>query len=431
MVLLERLFGLKEKATTVRTEVLAGIVTFITMVYILAVNPMILGASGMDPGAVFTATAISAAVATFVMAFLANLPIALAPGMGLNAFFAFSVVLGMGYSWQMALAAVFVEGILFLILSFFNVREGIVNSIPLNLKKAISVGIGLFIAFIGLQNAGIIVGYEATMVTLGNVSSPEVIIALLGLFFITTLLALKIRGAILLGILAATVVGIPFGVTQLPTGSWLPPSLAPTFAQFDFSALFTLDFLIVVVTFLFIDIFDTAGTLIGVATKGKLLNEDGTIPKAKEAFIADSIGTTVGALLGTSTVTAYIESASGMTEGGRTGLTSLTTGVLFLMSLFLAPLFLMVPAAATASALIVVGLFMASIISDIDFGDYTEALPAFLTVIMMPLSYSISEGIMFGVISYVVLKLLTGRYKEVSKVTAVLGVIFTVWLFIG
>jgi len=401
------------------------------LVLLLIVNPLILGDAGMDMGSVFMATAISSAIATFVMALAANLPVALAPGMGLNAFFAYTVVLGMGFSWQMALAAVFIEGLIFIGLSIFDVRERIVNSIPMNVKRAISVGIGLFIAFIGLQNAGIIVPYEATLVTLGDMTSGNALLGMIGLFAIGTLLALKVKGAILIGILATTVLGFPLGITSLPSGSWLPPSLAPTFAQFDFSMLFTLDMLVVIATFLFVDIFDTAGTLIGVTTKGNLLDENGNIPKAKQALLADAIGTTVGALLGTSTVTSYIESASGMAEGGRTGLTSFTVGVMFLVAMFLSPLFLMVPAAATAAALVVVGLFMASAIKDIDFGDYTEAIPAFMTIIMMPLTYSISEGIMFGVVSYAGLKLLTGRYKEVTKVAYVLAALFVVWFAIG
>ena len=424
-------FSLKERGTDFKTEVLAGITTFLTMAYILIVNPMILGDAGMNVGAVFMATAISAAVATLVMAFAANLPIALAPGMGLNAFFAYTVVIGMGFSWQMALAAVFIEGLIFIVLSVFDVREAIINSIPLNIKRAISVGIGLFIAFIGLKNAGIIVAYEATAVTLGDMTSGPALLGMIGLFSIGALLALKVKGAILIGILATTILGIPLGITQLPSGSWLPPSIAPTFAQFDFSTLFSLDMLVVIATFLFVDIFDTAGTLIGVATKGDLLDDEGKMPKAKQALLADAIGTTFGALLGTSTVTSYIESAAGMTEGGKTGLTSLTVGVLFLLSVFLSPLFLMVPAAATAAALVVVGLFMASTISDINFSDYTEAIPAFMTVIMMPLTYSISEGIMFGIVTYVGLKLLTGRHKEVSKVAYVLAALFVLWFAIG
>lgn len=420
-------FKLEENKTNFKTEILAGLTTFLTMAYILIVNPLILGDAGMDIGSVFMATAISSAVATFVMAFAANLPIALAPGMGLNAFFAYTVVIGMGFSWQMALAAVFIEGLIFIALSIFDVRETIVNSIPINIKRAISVGIGLFIAFIGLKNAGIVVSYPATIISLGDMTSGGALLGMIGLFVTGTLLALKVKGAILLGILATTILGIPLGITSLPSGSWLPPSIAPTFAQFDFSTLFTFDMLIVIATFLFVDIFDTAGTLIGVATKGNLLDKEGKIPKAKQALLADAIGTTIGGLLGTSTVTSYIESASGMSEGGKTGLTSLTVGVLFILSIFLSPLFLMVPSAATASALVVVGLFMASTITSINFSDYTESIPAFMTMIMMPLTFSISEGIMFGVVSYVALKLMTGKHQEVSKVSYVLAALFVLW----
>lgn len=425
--MISKFFKLEEKGTTFKTEILAGITTFLTMAYILIVNPLILSDAGMDMGSVFMATAIASAIATLVMAFVANLPIALAPGMGLNAFFAYTVVLGMGFSWQMALAAVFIEGLIFIVLSLFNVREKIINAIPMNIKKAISVGIGLFIAFIGLQNAGIVVDNGATLVSLGDMTSGGALLAVIGIIIIAALLFFKIKGAILIGILATTIVGFFTGNTVLPTGaSWLPPSMAPTFLQFDFSQLFSLDMIIVIATFLFVDIFDTAGTLIGVTTKGKMTNPDGTIPKVKQALLADSIGTTVGAMLGTSTVTSYIESSAGITEGGRTGLTSATTGVLFLLAMFLSPLFLMVPAAATASALIVVGLFMTTAIKDIDFSDYTESLPAFLTMVMMPLAYSISDGIMFGVISYVLLKLVTKRHKELGVAPIILAIIFII-----
>lgn len=424
---LVKLFRLGEASTTIKTEVLAGLTTFLTMAYILIVNPLILGDAGMDMGAVFTATAVSAAIATFVMAFAANLPIALAPGMGLNAFFAYAVVIGMGFSWQMALAAVFIEGVIFLALSAFNVREAIVDSIPSNVKKAVSVGIGLFIAFIGLQNAGIVVANEATFVSLGDMTSSTAVLTMVSLFIIGTLLTLKVRGALLIGILSATLLGFPLGLTQFPSGSWLPPSLAPTFGQFDFSQLFSMDMLIVLFTFLFVDIFDTAGTLVGVTTKAGMIEQGGKVPRAKQAFLADAVGTTVGALLGTSTTTSYIESAAGISEGGRTGLTSATVGVFFLLSLFLAPLFLMVPSAATAAALIIVGLFMVSPIKEIDFDHYTEAIPAFLTIIMMPLTYSISEGIVFGILSYVILKLLSGEHKSVPKFAYVLAVLFVVW----
>ncbi|WP_234409038.1 NCS2 family permease [Marinilabilia salmonicolor] len=414
-----------------RTEIIAGITTFMTMAYILAVNPDILSAAGMDKSAVFSATTLSAIVGTLVMALWAKLPFALAPGMGLNAFFAFTVVLGMGYSWQFALTAVFLEGIIFLILTAFNVRELIVNAIPMNLKHAISAGIGLFIAFIGMQNTGLIASNEATLVTLGDMSSHSVWITLFGLVLIGVLLALKVRGALLIGIFAATVVGIPFGVTHLPEGSWLtlPPSVEPIALKFEFSSVFTIDMLIVLFTFLFVDMFDTVGTLIGVSSKANMIKKDGSLPRAKQALFADAIGTTVGSMLGTSTVTTYVESASGVAEGGRTGLTSLSTAGMFLLALFLSPIFLMVPAAATAPALILVGSFMLTPVLKINFDDYTESIPAFLTIIMMPLAYSIAEGIVFGMLSFVALKLLSGKTKELSWIMYVLTVLFLLKFF--
>ncbi len=421
---MEKLFKLKEHNTTVKTEVLAGLTTFLTMAYILIVNPLILSDAGMDFGAVFTATALASAIATLVMAFVANLPFALAPGMGLNAFFAYTVVIGMGYSWQFALTAVFLEGIIFIVLTMLNIREAIVNSIPMNVKRGIAVGIGLFITLIGLNNAGIVVPYEATMVTLGDVTSGGALLALIGLIITGGLLAFKVKGALLLGIVITALIGFPMGITQPPSGSWAPPSLAPTFAQFDFSQVFSTDMLIVLFTFLFVDLFDTAGTLIGVSTKAGIIKPDGTIPKAKEALFADAVGTTVGGLLGTSTVTTYIESASGVAEGGRTGLTSVTTAVLFLLALFVSPLFLMIPGAATAPALVLVGLFMMGPVKDIDLEEYTEAIPAFLAIIMMPFTYSIAEGIIFGVLAYVLLKLISGRHKEIPISTYVVALIF-------
>jgi AGZA family xanthine/uracil permease-like MFS transporter len=422
---MEKLFKLKEHNTSVKTEMLAGLTTFLTMAYILIVNPLILADAGMDFGAVFTATAIGAAVATIIMAFAANLPFALAPGMGLNAFFAYTVVLGMGYSWQFALTAVFLEGLIFIVLTFFNVREAIVNCIPMNVKRAISVGIGLFIAFIGLQNAGIVVD-GATLVTVGNLTSSQVLVAIIGLVIMGALLAFKVRGALLIGIVAATIIALPLGVASAPSGSWAPPSLAPIFFQFDFSQVFSLDMLIVLFTFLFVDMFDTVGTLIGVSTKAGLIDKDGNIPKVKGALFADAFGTTFGAVLGTSTVTTYVESAAGVAEGGRTGLTALSTAVLFLLALFISPLFLMIPGAATAPALVLVGLFMMSPIKNIELEDYTEAIPAFLTMIMMPLTYSIAEGIMFGMLSYIVLKVFTGKAKDVSVVTYIVGILFLI-----
>jgi len=402
------------------------------MAYILAVNPDILSVTGMDKNALFSATALSAMVATLVMALVAKLPFALAPGMGLNAFFAFTVVLGMSHSWQFALTAVFLEGILFLILTAFNIRELIVNAIPLSVKHAVSAGIGLFIAFIGLQNAGVIVNNDATLVGLGDMGSPAVLIAMGGIVVTAVLLALKVKGALLIGIFVATVAGLPLGVTHMPEGNLVgaPPSLSPIFFKFEFSEIFTLDMLIVLFTFLFVDMFDTVGTLVGVSDKAGMLTKDGKVPRVKQALFADSIGTTVGAMLGTSTVTTYVESASGVAEGGKTGLTALTTAGLFLVALFFAPLFTMVPAAATTAALVLVGFFMMSPILKINFDDFTEAIPAFITIIIMPLTYSIAEGIVFGMLSYVFLKLLTGKVKDVSVVMIVLAVLFVLKFFI-
>ncbi len=428
---MEKWFKLKEHNTTIKTELLAGLTTFLTMAYILIVNPLILSDAGMDFGGVFTATALSAAIATLVMAFTANLPFALAPGMGLNAFFAYTVVLGMGYSWEFALTAVFLEGIIFIVLTILNVREAIVNSIPANIKKAISVGIGLFIAFIGLQNAGIIVDDGATLVIMGDITSGTALLAVIGLIVTGILLAFKVRGALLIGIVATTIIGIPFGATSAPQGSWLPPSLAPVFFKFDFSQVFSFDMLIVLFTFLFVDMFDTVGTLIGVSTKANLIDKDGNIPKVKQALLADAIGTTVGAMLGTSTVTTYVESSAGVAEGGKTGLSALSTGILFLIALFLAPLFLAVPGAATAPALILVGLFMITPVKDIDFTNYTEAIPAFLTLIFMPLTYSIADGIMIGMLSWIFLKLLTGNVKSINLMTIIVGVLFLLKLIVG
>ena len=432
---LGRTFKLNEHGTNVKTEVIAGFTTFMTMAYILIVNPLTLSDAGMDFGGVFTATALSAVIATLVMAFAANYPFVLAPGMGLNAFFAYSVVIGMGYSWQFALTAVLLEGIIFIILSFFNVREAIVSAIPMNLKHAVSVGIGLFIAFIGLANAGIVqtgkilpdgtANAGGLIVHLGDMTSPAAIVAVLGVIVTGILLAKKVKGAILIGIIASTIISIPLGVAELPSSFVsAPPSLAPVFFKFEFSQIFTVDMLIVLFTFLFVDMFDTIGTLVGVASKADMLDEKGNLPKAKQALLADAVGTTVGACLGTSTVTTYVESASGVAEGGKTGLTALTSAGLFAVALFLSPLFIMIPGAATSPALILVGLFMMSPIMNIDLNDFTEAIPAFLTIIMMPLAYSIAEGIAFGMISYVVLKLLTGKGNKVSPVMYVLGALF-------
>ncbi len=429
----EKLFHLKEHKTTIRVEVIAGITTFMTMAYILAVNPDFLSQTGMDKNALFTATALASAVATLIMAFGANLPFALAPGMGLNAFFAFTVVLGMGYSWQFALTAVFIEGLIFVILTIFNIREAIVNSIPINLKHAISTGIGLFIAFIGLSNAGIIVDDPATLVAIGKMNDPGVIVAWIGLLSIGVMLAFRVKGALLFGIILSAIIGLPLGVTHLPEGSWVdtPPSIMPIMGKFNFSDVFSFDMLIVLFTFLFIDMFDTVGTLVGVCSKANMLDKKGNIPKVKRALFADAIGTTVGAFLGTSTVTTYVESASGVAVGGRTGLTALTVAILFLIALLFAPVFIMIPSVATAPALIVVGLFMMSPIKKIDLDDFTESLPAFLTIIIMPLAYSIAEGIAYGMVAYVLLKLITGRLKDISVFMVILAIFFFLKFFTG
>ncbi|MCT4601963.1 MAG: NCS2 family permease [Marinifilum sp.] len=427
--MLDKFFNITKQGSNLRTEIVAGITTFMTMAYILAVNPDILSATGMDKGAVFTATAISAIIATLVMALVAKLPFALAPGMGLNAFFAFTVVLGMGYSWQFALTAVFLEGIIFLLLTAFNIRELIVNSIPLNLKHAVSVGIGLFIAFIGLKGAGVIVDNPATLVSLGDMKSPGVIVGLVGILVTGVLFARNVKGSLLIGILFSTILALILGVTQMPENYKfvsLPPSVSPIFFQFDFSQIFTLDMAIVLFTFLFVDMFDTVGTLVGVASKADMLDKDGRVPRVKQALFADAIGTFFGSILGTSTVTTYVESAAGVSEGGKTGMTALTTAGMFALALLFAPVFIMIPSAATAPALVIVGLFMMSPILKVDLNDFTEAIPAFLCIIMMPLTFSIADGIVFGMLSFVILKLLTGRYKEISPVMIVIAVLFII-----
>ena len=427
-------FHLKERGTSGSKEIIAGITIFLSMAYILAVNPELLGIAGLDKGAVFTATAVSAAVASLLMGVLANLPIALAPGMGLNAFFTFTVVITMKYSVEVALTAVFLEGILFIIFSFFNVREAILKSIPSNLKKAIPSGIGLFIAFIGLKSAGIIVDNEATLVTLNDLTSPIVLLAVAGIILTVVLFAMNVPGGILLGILATTIIGYVTGIVT-PNGSWKdfsPISMphAPAFWKFDFSQILTFKFFVVFFSFLFVDIFDTVGTFVGVAAQSKLHDKNGNIPRMKQAFLADAIGTCVGAALGTSTVTSYVESTSGVAVGGRTGLTAIVVSFLFILSLFFSPLFLLIPPQATASALIMVGFLMMRTIKDVDFSDATEGLPAFLTIIMMPLAYSIAQGIVFGILSYVLLKILTGKVKSIHPITAVLFVIFILQFFI-
>ena len=437
----ENRFKLSERGTNVRTEILAGLTTFMAMAYILVVNPIILSATGMDFGGVFTATALAAIIATLYMAFFANLPIALASGMGLNAYFAYGVCIGMGYTWQFALTAVFVEGIIFMLLTLGNIREAIVNCIPMNVKYAISAGIGLFIAFIGFQNAKVIVNSDATLVTLGSFHNvqhgPFMLVALAGVIITAVLMARNVRGALLLGIIASTIIGIPLGVTNLanfhPEKLFHIPSLAPVALQFDFAsvAAHPFDFFVVLFTLLLANLFDTVGTLIGVANKAGLLNKDGKLPNVNKALMADAVGTTAGALLGTSVVAAYVESAAGVAEGGRTGLTALTVAVLFFLALFIAPIILLVPAAATAPALIVVGFLMMEAVMKIDMGDLTEGIPAFITIIMMPLTYSIAEGIIFGVICYVMVKALSGRKKDIPAVTWVIAAIFLakfIWL---
>lgn len=428
--MLEKIFKLKLHNTTVRRELVAGVITFLTMSYILVVNPNILSAAGMDRTALFTATALASVLGTLFMAFIPNLPIAQAPGMGLNSFFAFSVVIGLGYSWQMALTAVFIQGIIFVLLTFFNIRELIVRSIPTTIKDAIPVGIGLFITFIGLQNAGIIVSDQNTMLALGAMSNPHVWVALLGLVLTGVLYYKKVHGALLIGIVAATLFALSLGLVQVPDGSLiaLPPSIAPIFMQFEWNSIFTLDMLIVVFTFLFVNLFDTVGTLIGVASKIGITDDEGNFPQLRPALFADALGTMFGAMLGTSTVTSYVESASGVAAGGRTGLTSLSTAVMFALALFLAPLFLMVPASATAPALILVGLFMITSVVKINFDDMTESIPAFLTIVMMPFAFSIAQGIVFGMLSFVILKALSGQFKRISIAMWVIFLLFIVKL---
>ena len=445
---MENFFKLKEHGTDVKTEVIAGLTTFMTMAYILAVNPSILGATGMDTGAIFTATALASAIGSFCMALFANLPFVLSAGMGLNAYFAYTVVLGMGYSWEVALTAVFVEGIIFIILSLTNVREAIFNAIPASLKVAVSVGIGLFITFIGLQNAHIVVD-GSTLVGLfsfnGSVKAGTfqsegitVVLALIGLLITAFLVIKNVKGNILLGILITWVLGIICQLTGLyvpnaeagfysliPSGIIsAPASVAPTLFKMDFSAIASLNFVVVVFAFLFVDIFDTLGTLIGCATKANMLDKEGKLPGIKGALMADAVGTTVGACLGTSTITTFVESSSGIAEGGRTGLTSIVSGVLFILALFFSPIFLAIPSFATAPALIVVGFFMMQSVAKINWSDMLEAIPAFICIFAMPFMYSISEGISFGVISFVVLNAVAGKAKKITPLMWVLAVLF-------
>lgn len=422
--MLHKLFGFDSNTMTVRKEVIGGITTFLTMAYILAVNPSVLADAGMDPGAVFTATVTSSVIAILVMAIYAKLPFALAPGMGLNAFFAYSVVIAMGYKWQFALTAVFIEGILFILLTISGLRQKIVESMPLILRRSISPGIGLFIAFIGLKNAGIVTASDATFVTVGDFKSPTVLLACFGILLSSILLIRKVTGALLIGILVTAIIGIPVGVTHFSGIIDVPPSLAPVFCKFEWSRIFSIDMVICVITFLFLDLFNTMGTLIGVCNCADMMDENGEIRHLDKAFMADAIGTTVGAVLGTSTVTTFVESAAGVAAGGRSGLTAFATAVCFLLALFLAPLFLSLPSEATAPALILVGVMMMHDIQNINFEDYIKAIPCFICITAMPLTYSISDGILLGLISYVLIHLSAGKWKDVNIGSLILAVIF-------
>ena len=423
--MLKKLFGFNPAETTIKKEIVAGITTFLTMSYILAVNPSMFGLlDGMPQGAVFTTTALAAIVGCVAMAFIGKLPFGLAPGMGLNAFFVYSVCLGMGYSWQFALTAVLIEGLIFIALTLTNVREAIVNAIPQSLKDAIGAGIGLFIAFIGLQSAGVIVHDDATLVALGDITSGSALLALIGLIITGFMYARKVPGAILIGILATMVIGIFLGVTEFQGVISKPESIAPIFCKFEFSNIFTLDMLVVVFTFLFIDMFDTVGTLVGVCTRANMIDENGHIKRIKHAFMADSIATTAGAMLGTSTTTTYVESAAGVAQGGRSGLTAFSVAGCFAIALFFSPLFLSIPSAATAPALVIVGLLMMEPVVKIPFDNFSESIPAFICIIMMPLTYSISNGILLGMITYVLMNVICGNFRKITPVMYVLAVLF-------
>lgn len=423
--MLNRLFGFDSTQTTVKREIFAGVTTFLTMSYILAVNPSMFGLlEGMPSGAVFTATALAAIVGCLAMAFWGKLPFGLAPGMGLNAFFVYSVCLGMGYSWQFALTAVLIEGLIFILLTVTNVREAIVNAIPQSLRHAIGAGIGLFIAFIGLSSAGVIVNNDATLVGLGDITSGSALLALIGLIITGFMFIRNVPGAILIGILVTMLIGIPMGVTEFKGILSQPESISPIFCKFEFDKVFTLDMLVVVFTFLFIDMFDTVGTLVGVCTKANMFDENGNIRRLKQAFMADAIATTAGAMLGTSTTTTYVESAAGVAQGGRSGLTALSVAVCFAVALFFSPLFLSIPAAATAPALIIVGLLMMEPIIKIPFDDFSEAIPAFVCIVMMPLSYSISNGILLGMIAYVLINMICGKFSKITPAMYILAILF-------
>lgn len=424
---LQKTFGLNPAKHSVRTEIIAGITTFLTMAYILAVNPSIFSAlesQGMPTNAVFTATALAAIVGCLVMSIYAKKPFGLAPGMGLNAFFVYTVCLAMGHPWQMALTAIFLEGILFILLTVTNVRKLIVDAIPVTMKRAIGAGIGLYIAFIGLKSAGIIVNSEATSVALGSFSEPAVILSIIGFLITSVLVILNVKGGMLLGIIATTLIGIPMGVTNFNGVMSTPPSIAPIFCQFEWSQILSWDMVAIVFTFLFIDMFDTIGTVVGVSVKSGMVDKDGNVDGINKVLMADAVATVAGAVFGTSTTTTYIESASGVSEGGRTGLTSFTIAVCFAIALMFSPLFLAIPGAATGPVLFIVGVMMASPVRDIDWSDYSEAIPAFVTMLLMPLAYSISDGIMLGMITYTLLKALAGKLKKVSVMMWILAVLF-------
>ncbi len=412
---------------------MAGLITFLTMSYVLVVIPSMMGETGMDRAALFTATGLACIAGTLLLAFLANIPVAQAPGLGLNSFFVVTIVQTMGYSWQFALTAVFLGGVIFILLTVFNIREIIVNSIPTTLKHAIPVGIGLYITLIGLQQAGIITANTYTMIGLGDLGNRGVWVALLGLFLICALMAKKVPGAMLIGMLVATGAAIGLEVTSLPQGDLvgIPPGIAPVFAQFEWSHILSMDMLIVVFTLVMVNLFDSLGTLIGVAMKAGLMDKDGNFPQMRKALLSDAIGTTIGSVLGVSTMTVYVESTSGVAAGGRTGLTSVSTAFLFFVALFFSPIFLIVPAQATAPALIIVGLLMLTSILNINFDDWTESLPAYLTIIMMPFAFSISEGIVFGILGYICMKLFTGKVKEVSLPLYIIGALFLLKIVIG
>ena len=423
--MLKKLFGFNPEQTTVKNEIVAGVTTFLTMSYILAVNPTMFSAlEGMSAGAVFTATALAAIIGCLAMAFIGKLPFGLAPGMGLNAFFVYSVCLGMGYSWQFALTAVLIEGVIFIILTITNVLEAFVNAIPMNLRNAIGAGIGLFIAFIGLHSGGLIVADSATLVTLADITSGDALLALIGIVITGILYAKRVPAAILLGIIITMLIGIPGGITEFRGVLSHPESIKPIFCQFQFDHVFSLDMLVVVFTFLFIDLFDTVGTLIAVCGKANMVDKNGNIYRVKQAFMADSISTTVGAMLGTSTTTTYVESAAGVAEGGRSGLTAFVVAVCFAVSLFFSPLFLSIPSAATTAALVIVGMLMLESVRKIPFNDYCESIPAFICIVMMPLTYSISNGIMLGMISYVLLNMLCGKSRKITPTMYILAALF-------